>query len=284
MFTSPRTRKAHPIAARAMCALALAIGSATVTEQSVTQFAVSANVNNTVLHNASAQKKQVVTQNIVKKGIERGGSPTLLAVVSHPDIRKDQQEIADATLRSIPDLCRKNLRTFYVKYDNPKRRGLGGESTIILTGNVEADEFRALLIHECGHVIDLGGLKGTPSAGTSAFFDGTQPIYADDASIGFYSISWKDSTHRKKGSKATDFASGYAASDAFEDFAETFAFYALQREAFAKLAKKNPVLQAKYDWMAQNIFASTATLSTSTYIPSTSVPWDVTKLPYTWVN
>lgn len=220
----------------------------------------------------------------VKKKVHAAGG--LLAVVSHDDIIASQQVIADNTLRSLPPQCRDNLRSFYVNYDpNPKNRGLGGADTIIIAGKVPDNEFRALLIHECGHVTDLGGFRGTPSGGGTEFFDGNEPIYNNDPSVAFYRVSWDDSTSRKQTATKADFVSGYAMSDPFEDFAESYAYYILQKKDFARIAKKNKALAAKYAWFEQNLSSvMPATVAMGKNVRGSKEPWDVTKLPYTWLN
>lgn len=213
----------------------------------------------------------------------RHRAPDLLAVVKQPDIRANHQKLADTVLRALPRYCRESLQNLYVSYD-PKNtnRGLGGESTIFVTGLVPDKEFMALITHECGHVADLGGLKGTMDAGMTEFFDGTTPIYANDVSLRFYRISWANAKTRKAGSKEKDFASGYATSDAFEDFAEAFAFYALQEKEFARLAKSNVILAQKYAFMRDVVFADSAPVGEGSFVRRNTVPWDVTRLPYEW--
>ncbi len=207
----------------------------------------------------------------------------LLAVVDHEDILPKQRVIADQVLRSLPPSCRNNLENFYVNYDkNAANRGLGGEHTIIVIGHVPDREFRALIVHECGHVADLGGLRGTPAGGYTNFYDGHKPIYANDSSVAFYEISWITPVINQPGTKESDFVSGYAASDPFEDFAETFAYFALQQESFKKIAASNPVLKAKYDFMEQVVFAGSMSIAQGQYVPGKNIPWDVTKLPYVW--
>jgi hypothetical protein len=208
---------------------------------------------------------------------------SLLPVVQQKDILPKHQKLADAVLRALPAQCRDNLKNFYVNYEpNPRNRGLGGASTIIITGNVPDKEFIALLVHECGHVVDLGGLKGSKASGMSAFVDGATPMYNDDPSVRFYSISWTDAHTKKATAKETDFVSGYGTSDVFEDFGETFAFYALQKKEFERLAKTNPALKAKYEFMRDVVFQGTPSLSEGSYVRGARAPWDVTLLPYEW--
>ncbi len=208
---------------------------------------------------------------------------SLLRVVDQPDILPKHRMMADETLRKLPAACRNTLQTFFVNYDHPTNRGLGGASTMMIDGNASNSEYEALIAHECGHVIDLGGKLGTPYSGTSAFKDGTQPIYNNDESLGFYRLSWVNETMMKPGISSTAFVSGYARTDVFEDFAETFTFYALHRDQFQRLAKRNAILQTKYDWMAQHVFSSEPVIARSKTIVKNQ-PWDITKLGFAWAE
>ena len=208
---------------------------------------------------------------------------SLLPVVNQDDILPRHRILADQVLRSLPPQCRDNLKNFYVNYDkNASNRGLGGEETIIVIGTVPDREFQALIIHECGHVADLGGLRGSVKGGPTSFFDGNKAIYGNDPSVAFYSISWLTPVINQPGTKESDFVSGYASVDPFEDFSETYAYYALQKEAFKKIAAKNPVLKAKYDFMEDVVFAGSSPVVKGQYVPGKKVPWDVTKLPFVW--
>ncbi len=166
-----------------------------------------------------------------------------------------------------------------------ERRALGGANTIILSGLVNNREFGALLTHECGHVVDIGSLTGNPRTGETDFYDGTEPIFADDPSVSFYSISWQTAVKKKARATGSDFVSGYAMSDIFEDFAEHFAYYALHNEDFLRLAQKNKVLMQKYQWMKNNVFKGTPVIASGQYERTAATPpWDVTKLPYQWLQ
>lgn len=209
--------------------------------------------------------------------------PTLLPIVMQDDISAEHQVVADQVLRALPSFCRENLKNFYVNYEpNPKNRGLGGASTIIIAGRVPIAEFIALLIHECGHVIDLGGLRGTPASGKSTFVDGQTPMYNDDPSVAFYSISWTSAKARKSSAREADFVSGYAVSDVYEDFSETLAFFVLQNAEFRRLAETNAALRAKYDFMERVVFRGTPTIASGEFVRGPRAPWDVTRLPYEW--
>ncbi len=208
-------------------------------------------------------------------------TPPLLAVVNQQDIHEDQRIIADAVLRRLPALCRDNLKNFYVLYKNATQRGLGGKTTIILDGNVPAEEFAALLTHECGHVIH-GNLLGNSKSGASNFIDGGDTFAKDSAGASFFSISWMTANVIQAGQKKEDFVSGYAQTNAFEDFAETFAMYVLEEPAMEMRAKTNTVIATKLAWMQKNLPLQNNVLGTPLYKWDKKVPWDITKLAYTW--
>ncbi len=206
----------------------------------------------------------------------------VLPVIGHPDIRSDHQILLSDTLRALPKQCQENLQHLYVRYDRPNERGLAGKGTIIISGNVRNAELRALFVHEFGHITDLGCLTGTPESGPSLFHDGPEQISHNDPSLSFYRISWVQETIQKPGSSLGDFVSGYAAKDAFEDFAETFAYIVLQPEAFNTRAQGNITLQKKLLWMKQYVFQGEHPLLASGKPWNGLLPWDATKIPYTW--
>lgn len=205
----------------------------------------------------------------------------ILPVVNHPDIQPAHQILLSSTLSALPEQCRMSLRNLYVRYDHPNQRGLAGKETVILNGNVRDAELRALFIHEFGHITDLGCIAGTPDSGQSTFHDGSEPIFHNDPSVSFYQISWERETTRKPESSPEDFVSGYATKDAFEDFAETFAYFVLQPEAFQARAQGNGRLQKKWLWMATHVFQNHRNLASGK--PWNGIlPWDVTKIAFIW--
>src|SRR3989344_1155473 len=141
-------------------------------------------------------------------------------------------------------------------YDPLAARGLGGGSKIFLrAARVADEEFMAVLMHELGHVVDTGWLKGSWTQGQSGFWDGPLPVYQDDLSAGFYHVSWQDERALLQDSAVLDFVSGYSQTDPFEDFAESYAYYVLQGKNFRFLAATNQKLQLKYAHLRDNIFA-----------------------------
>jgi hypothetical protein len=229
---------------------------------------------------SSQKRKKTALQATLIKPNTHTAARTLLAAVDKTDIRQNHRLLADTVLRELPSGCRDNLKNFYVRYGNATSRGLGGKTTIILDGMVPDTEFMALLVHECGHVIH-SNLQGTPSAGLSVFRDGQNPYYKNSVIPAFMALSWETENVLRADSRPADFLSGYARSDAHEDFSETFAAYVLHPKAFEERAKGNAVIAAKLQWMKTNLPLERS-VSNSSYAWDGDIPWDVTKLPYNW--
>ncbi len=193
-------------------------------------------------------------------------------------IRKQVQTV----MRNLPGGHLSSLKNLEVRNKYHVSRGMANSKRIILNiGNIDTDEeLMAVFVHEIGHVVDLGHLKGR-SGRRTAFYDGIIPIYADDPSLEFYQISWKNSTTRKKSSKRMDFVSGYALSNVFEDFAEHYLFYRLHGEKFRALAKHSAILTKKYDYMKRVVFKGKEFQTEK--VPSTRGTvgiWDATLVAY----
>lgn len=209
----------------------------------------------------------------------RPALPAVLPAVDQTTISETHKKIATAVLYALPSGCRDNLKNFSVLYKGATRRGLGGKTTIILDGSVPDDEFAALLVHECGHVISAN-MPGTSSSGDSGHRDGNVVYYNDSPMVAYWSLSWTAAGAKKHGAKDADFASGYGKSDQYEDFAETFALYVLQPDAFAARAKTNGVMAAKLAWMQANLPTQYEVLGDGSDAGTGSVPWDVTRLAF----
>ncbi|PIR54201.1 hypothetical protein COU75_02095 [Candidatus Peregrinibacteria bacterium CG10_big_fil_rev_8_21_14_0_10_42_8] len=207
----------------------------------------------------------------------------LLAALDRPEITMNHKLIAHDVLMALPEQCRNTLKNFYVRYEKPDNRGLAGKSVMILDGTVPDAEFRALFVHESGHNWDLGCLTGTADSGKSSFSDGDEAIYKNDPSLGFYQISWLTSEVQRSTSRPEDFVSGYASYNIFEDFAESFAYFVLQNEQFAKRATENDIIARKYAWFRDTIFnGQIPQIAEGKSIWKGKAPWDITKLQYAW--
>lgn len=190
-----------------------------------------------------------------------------------------RQELIQKTLRELPIEKLQQLKHIQIKNVKGESRGLGGSNLIILNQyELEDEEFVAVLVHELGHAIDLGGLQGNPLAPRSVFNDGTTPIYTNDPSTKYYAYSWENSLEHKKQAKNKDFVSGYAMTDPFEDFAESFAYYVLHNADFKILAKRNKQLELKYAYIRDFVFdGKELETGTGEVHPNRRV-WDITKL------
>ncbi len=175
------------------------------------------------------------------------------------------------------------LESLVIKKEKNASRGMANSKKIILhTDSIETDdEMIAVLVHEIGHVIDLGQLQSI-NGGASAFRDKTKVFFNDDPSVDFYALAWKTSDTKKEGIVREDFVSGYAMSSCFEDFAESFLFYRMHGEKFRYLAESSAVLRAKYDFFKTQVFDEkefqTEKEVSENFIAGKSLVWDATLL------
>ena len=138
---------------------------------------------------------------------------------------------------------------------------------ITLSATVSRDsEFVKLLVHEVGHFIDIYSLVA-----------GSNDIDPSDV---FYGISWQDKTTKKANEKLANFVSGYAATNKFEDFAESFTFYVFHNREFVDRAMKNETLRQKYLFFSNSVFTGGEFIDSDFRIGK--IPnylWDTTKIP-----
>lgn len=149
------------------------------------------------------------------------------------------------------------LTTLEIRNESNISRGLSSSKKIILhTNSIDtSDELQGVFIHELGHIVDLGALKGKRGSRTK-FQDGKNPVLSDDLSVRFYEISWTSAKTQKRNSQRVDFVSGYAQADCFEDFAESYLMYRLHGENFRALTQQSPLLQKKYNFMKTHVFGN----------------------------
>ncbi|GEM_PF-798590 len=160
------------------------------------------------------------------------------------------------TLQSLPKDAVRQLKNLTLYFSATGNRGFGGGSTIILRcSNVSDEELVGVLVHEMGHVTDTGLLQGNEVNGLSDFKDGNTVIYNDDPSLNFYRLDFASEKSFNKTVKPLDFVSGYALSDPFEDFAESYAYYVLHGNDFRELIKSNEVLLKKYLFLKTRVFS-----------------------------
>lgn len=126
-------------------------------------------------------------------------------------------------------------------------------------------EFFKLFIHELGHFLDLYILRASKNQA--------------DPSNDFYKISWQSTLVKHPNSSILDFVSGYAVSNKYEDFAESFVYYIFHNDNFYEKAMKNDILRQKYLFFADYVFVkwefqwtSFSTVSEPNYL------WDTTRI------
>lgn len=106
-------------------------------------------------------------------------------------------------------------------------------------------ELLSVNMHEFAHYVDLYFL---------------QKEVLQDISNYFYEISWDGVKVLKPQLTQTDFVSGYAMTNKYEDFAESFLYYVIHNNHFQQKAQKSHILQKKYDFFTQYIFRDKAFL------------------------
>lgn len=203
------------------------------------------------------------------------------------DDAKNRLRSIKSTLRkavsSLPKIHTSHLDNLEVYNKDHVSRGMANSHKMLINvGTIEtSQELAAIFVHEMGHVVDLGYLKGSKRTGKSNFLDGEIPIYNDDRSLGFYKISWENTTKRKTNSMSSDFVSGYSMSDPFEDFAEHYIFYRLHGEKFRNMMQKSDKLKQKYVFLQYNIFEGKEFQKRKPLVLAldTSI-WDTTLLDY----
>ena len=139
---------------------------------------------------------------------------------------------------------------------------------ITLSPHIQKEwEFIKLLVHEVSHYIDI-------------FYLVSKPNGKSDPSQYFYRISWQDKTTKKSSETMASFVSWYAATNQYEDFAESLTFYIFHNDEFMERALKNDALRQKYLFISNFVFKNGEFLDTNFGIGKIpSYLWDTTKLP-----
>lgn len=147
-------------------------------------------------------------------------------------------------------------------------RGRMKDARISLSPYIVRDtEFIKLFVHELAHYIDLYS------------FVPDKNKY--DISDSFYYISWEKPSVKRAREWTMDFVSGYAGSNQYEDFAESFVFYIFHNATFADRALRSESLRQKYLFFSHFIFPRGEFQWTDFSIGVVpSYLWDTTKIPF----
>jgi len=128
------------------------------------------------------------------------------------------------------------------------------------------NEYLAVFIHELWHYIDLYFFE------KKVFFD---------ISDKFYEISWKNTKTKLKWQNTKDFVSGYAMTNKYEDFAESFTFYILHNKEFLIKSENSKILKRKYDFFSNYLFKNKEFfISDFSKKEYKTYYWDTTKIPF----
>lgn len=126
-------------------------------------------------------------------------------------------------------------------------------------------EMLSVFVHEFWHYVDLYYLL--------------KQVGGDDTSKYFYSVSWENPKILKEGMKKDDFVSGYAMTNQYEDFAESFTYYVFQNDEFKNKSLNSPILFNKYTFFSEYIFQNNEFKNTNFSLDRVrDYYWDVTKI------
>ena len=99
-----------------------------------------------------------------------------------------------------------------------------------------------------------------------------------DPSEEFYAMSWVKPNIMKAWLSGSSFISGYAATNQYEDFAESFTMYVFHNKEFLKRAESNALLQKKYTFLKVSVFGNVFLGSAYEKDVIPKKVWDVTKI------
>lgn len=189
------------------------------------------------------------------------------------------EESFTKALENVPCELVSSLHTIEIFDDETLPRAMANARIIKVNRSALDDpELVNVLIHELGHVVDLGGLTSSEYKTPSVYTDGGQSIYEDDPSVQYYSLSWATESQKKQNTILQDFVGEYASTDMFEDFAEGFLLYIQHGNTFRKLARHNTVLAQKYAFFKNVVFKGTEFNTGSRKVAIKTRVWDITKL------
>lgn len=193
----------------------------------------------------------------------------------------EQKEVIVDVLKELPGSHAETVEKIILDYNKDAGRGLGGNNMIILRGTgMSMEEFVSVLVHEAGHNVDYGYLVEENKVEVSAFKDGKKILYETDPSVDFFGISWKNEAELKRTATNMDFVSGYAMSDPFEDFAETYVYYVLHNKDFKALTSTSSEIYEKYEFMKNVVFNGVEFNTGDGQVNEINRPWDITVLDY----
>lgn len=163
------------------------------------------------------------------------------------------EDVVARTLAVLPAAQTDLLTNLTLSFDPDILRGQAAGHTMILRCvDTDAEELTAVIVHEMGHIVDTSYLNGSSLGEKTSFDDRGNAVYDNDPSVLLYGVSWEDNGSFT--STSSGFVSGYAQTNPFEDFAETYAAYVLHGPLFRLYAAHNADLKQKYEFMRDIVF------------------------------
>ncbi len=169
------------------------------------------------------------------------------------------------------DMIKKSVFDLHVQMHQNKYdvRGKMKNKSIKMYGieDLSKEEFLAVAIHEFAHFVDI------------YYF---QKKVIRDLSENFYGISWESTKVIKPWLKQSDFVSGYAMTNKYEDFAESFTYYVLHNQDFLQKAQKSEILMKKYKYFWVYFFKKDDFKQQDFSIDNEVLDYyrDITKIPF----
>lgn len=201
----------------------------------------------------------------------------------HPDVQLIAQ-----ILDLLPREHYKNLlKLDYDPQYNNLPRGMAKKDHLILNSfSIDDDqELVSVLIHEIGHVTDLGFLVDKSRFPRPSEFDyGSFKVSHFDPSRQFYRLTWQDAYTIHPQKKRDDFVSTYSMTNPFEDFAESYNFFVLHKKNFIEKSQTNKTIAKKFEFLHRRVFfGQTYDFYSAEHYPrliadTTLLPFDLTKL------
>lgn len=133
------------------------------------------------------------------------------------------------------------------------------------------EEMLSVFIHELWHYFDINFLE------KKVLFD---------LSDNFYDVSWQSVNVLKEWSNIWDFVSGYAMTNKYEDFAESFTYFVLFNDDFREKINNSKKLKQKYEFFEKYIFRNNEFKKTNFRIDDKiqDYYWDITKIKFSLQN
>ena len=130
---------------------------------------------------------------------------------------------------------------------------------------IPEEEAFSVFVHEFWHYYDIHTLV---------------PTRFWNMSERFYELSWQDIDVLRPWLSTSDFVSGYAMTNMYEDFAESYTYYVLHNASFREKKSQSPILRQKYDFFERYTFPQKQFFNRRFATDERVLPyyWDITKI------